>query len=63
MNIPGTYKCYEEAQRLIEVRDYGTVNVDAEIAECTQEFIKAIYVLMLRTPDYQSNNSYTSFMG
>lgn len=63
MNTPEAYKCYKEAQRLIEVRDYGTVNVDAEMAECTQEFIKAIDDLVLWTPDYQSNNRYTSYMG
>ena len=63
MNTPEAYKCYKEAQRLIEVRDYGTVNVDAEMAECTQKFIKAIDDLILWTPDYQSNNRYTSYMG
>lgn len=63
MNTPEAYKCYKEAQRLIEVRDYGTVNVDNEMLACTQKFIEAINNLVLWTPEYQSNNRYTSYMG
>ena len=66
MNTPEAYQYYKEALRLIEVRDYGTVDTEIlnnDIATCTENFRNAINNLVLWTPDYQSENRYTSYMG
>ena len=63
INTPEAYKYYKEAQRLFEVRDYGTEDVTDEINTCTTNFRNAIENLELWTPEYQSENLYTSYMG
>lgn len=63
INTPEAYKYYKEAQRLFEVRDYGTEDVTDEINTCAENFKNAIENLELWTPEYQSVNSYTTYMG
>lgn len=63
INTPNAYDYYKEALRLIEVRDYGTEDVTDELNTCAANFRAAIEDLELWTPDYQSVNSYTSYMG
>lgn len=62
-NTPQAYKYYKEALRLIEVRDYGTQDVTAEIQACAENFKKAIEDLVLWSGEFQSLNRYTSYMG
>ena len=61
LNTPDAYEYYTEAQRLITVRDYGTIDVTEKLNDCYDHFKAAIEKMSVWSGKYKTKDLYTAY--